>query len=316
MSDDNEDNSGTETKVIKKRPGRPRKNPIRTPKPRNGIVSEPSDKRHFIEFLYDKPLVFKKLWQFFKLMAVNNIRFLFTKENIIMWCSDHHGKSHIRVQINCNEVNHYYNKDELDIGLLCKNPELIMATIDKTYNSILFLSKEDSTQKNIRIVLKNDIDIEESHTIELIGDYDRVDDDEKFLDENYAIKFKLPGKYFKKMVSDIRSFSDQVAIKQDGPDEPLIFEYDKSDKKIKSSHTIKNSKLISLQSALGEDDTFRTSFKIEYVKPISSAVLSENIEIYADENKPMMFIIQMDDRAIEMRILTNIIDDRERDIDI
>jgi flagellar hook assembly protein FlgD len=118
------------------------------------------------------------------------------------------------------------------------------------------------------------------------------------------------------MDSDIRSFSDQVAIKQDGPDEPLIFEYDKSDKKIKSSHTIKNSKLISLQSALGEDDTFRTSFKIEYVKPISSAVLSENIEIYADENKPMMFIIQMDDRAIEMRILTNIIDDRERDIDI
>ena len=32
----------------------------------------------------------------------------------------------------------------------------------------------------------------------------------------------------------------------------------------------------------------------------------------ADENKPLMFIINMDDKAIEMRILTNIIDDRDK----
>ena len=60
---------------------------------------------------------------------------------------------------------------------------------------------------------------------------------------------------------------------------------------------------------MNEDDTFRTSFKIDYVKPLSSALLSENIEICASEDKPLMFIIKMDD-AIELRILTDIIDNR------
>lgn len=298
----------------KLRPGRPRKNPPRVPKPKNGIVEAPSDGVHFIEFLYDKPLVFKKLWQFFKLMAVDKIQINFTKTAIFMWCHDHHKKSHMRVKINCSEVNHYYCEEDLEIGLLCKNPELVMNTIDKTCNSILFLSTQDNIQKNIQIVLKNDIDFEEVHKIELIGEYDRTEDNEKFMDEDYAIKFKLPGKYFKKMISDIRSFSDQATIKQDGCDEPLTFEYVKHDKKIKSLHVAKNSKSIALQSSLDEDDTFRTSFKVDYVKPISSAVLSEHIEIYADENKPLMFTIQMDDKAVEMKILTDIIDNRNSDI--
>lgn len=298
----------------KKRPGRPRKNPIRQPKPKNGVVLNPSDARHFIEFLYDKPIVFKKLWQYFKLMAVEKIHILFSKENITMWCVDHHKKSRMRINIDCNQVNHYYCENELDIGLLCKNPEIIMATIDKNYNSILFLSTHENIQKNIQIVLKNDIDIEENHKIELIGEYDRIENNEQFLDEDYTIKFKLPGKYFKKMVSDIRSFSDQLTIRQDCNDDPLMFEYIKHDKKIKSNHIIKNNKMINLRSKLGDDDTFRTSFKIDYVRPISSALLADSIEIYADENKPLMFIIQMDDAAIEMRILTEIIDNRELDI--
>jgi hypothetical protein len=298
----------------KLRPGRPRKTPIRTPKPKNGIVANPSDGVHFIEFLYDKPLVFKKLWQFFRLMAVDKIQINFTKDHIFMWCNDHHKKSHMRIKINCSEVNHYYCEDELEIGLLCNNPELVMNTIDKTCNSILFLSTQDNTQKNIQIVLKNDIDFEEIHKIELIGEYNRTEDDGKFMDEDYAIKFKLPGKYFKKMISDIRSFSDQATIRQDGYDEPLTFEYIKNDKKVKSLHVAKNSKSISLESTLDEDDTFRTSFKVDYVRPISSAVLAEHITIYADENKPLMFIIQMDDKAVEMKILTDIIDNRDVDI--
>ncbi len=296
-------------KPEKKRPGRPRKVAAQQPKPRNGIVAAPSDDQHHIEFLYDRPLVFKKLWQFFKLMAVEKIRMLFTKQDIILYCNDHHNKSRIRVKINCSKVNHYYCKQELDIGLLCKNLELIMVTIDKTYNSILFLSTHDNIQKNIQVILKNDIDIEESHKIELIGEYDKDINDEKFLDEDYMLKFKLSGKYFKKMISDIKKFSDSICIRKDGKDDNLMFEYIKHDKKIKSHHVIKNSESISLVDKLVDDDAFRTSFKIDYVKPISSALLNDHIEIYADENKPLKFLIQMDE-IIEISILTDIIDNR------
>ena len=207
----------------KKRPGRPRKTPLREPRPRNGIVSQPKDENNFIEFLYDKPLIFKKLWQYFKLMAVDKIQIIFRVGEIILWSEDHHKKSKMRIKINADKVNHYYCPEELDIGMSCKNLELIMSTIDKTYTSIVFLSKIGYTQKDIRVILKNEIEIDESHRIELIGEYDKISNENMFLDKDYTIKFELPGRYFKKMISDIRTFSDQITIRQDGVDEPLIF---------------------------------------------------------------------------------------------
>lgn len=300
-------------KPEKKKPGRPRKKQPIQPKKKKGVVLSPEDAMHHIEFLYDRPLIFKKLWQFFKLMSVDKIHMAFTKNNIIIYCTDHHKKSRVRVNIDCSKVNHYYCEKDLDIGLLCKNPELIMSTIDKTYSSILFLSTKDNIQKNIQIVLKNEIEIDETHKIELIplsGEYNKSNDESDFLDEDYMIKFKLSGKYFKKMISDIKSFSEQITIRKDGPEDNLIFEYTANSKKIKSMHIIKNNDSISLRDNLGPDDTFRTSFKIDYVKSISSALLNETIEIYSDENKPLKFMVQMDD-AISITILTTIIDQRD-----
>jgi hypothetical protein len=294
----------------KKKPGRPRKTPIREPRPRNGIVTTPKDENNFIEFLYDKPLIFKKLWQYFKLMAVDKLQIIFRPTEIIMWGEDHHLKSKMRIKINGDNVNHYYCPEEVDIGMTCKNPELIMSTIDKSYTSIVFLSKIGYTQKDIRIILKNDIEIDESHRIELIGEYEKMSNETMFLDSDYTIKFELPGRYFKKMISDIRTFSDQITIRQDGPNEPLIFEYTKQDKKVKSYNIVRNNKNINFTSKLKDSETFRVSFNIDYVKPISSALLSENITIYAHENKPLMVSILMDKSTVELKILTEIIDDR------
>jgi hypothetical protein len=307
---DNAEIPTEQTIINKKKPGRPRKNPLREPKPRNGIVTTAKDDTNFIEFLYDKPLIFKKLWQYFKLMAVEKIQILFRKNEVILWSEDHHKKSTMRVRIDVDKINHYFCEDELDIGILCKNPELIMSTIDKTYTSILFVSKHNFIQKDIRVRLSNEIEIDESHRIELIGEYDKINNENKFTDEDYTIKFTLPGRYFKKMISDIKAFSDQVTIRQDGPDEPLLFEYIKNDKKIKSYHIVRNNKTINFTSKLTADDSFRIGFKIDYVRPISSSLLSENVTIYAHENKPLMFSIMMDKQTVELKILTEIIDDR------
>jgi hypothetical protein len=295
---------------VPRKPGRPRKKPANQPKPKSGVVSKPTDDQHYIEFLYDEPMIFKKIWQFFKLMAVTNIRMLFGADNILIYCKDHHEKSDIRVKIDCNLVNHYYCKNELDIGIFCENLKKIMSTIDRNYNSILFLSTCDNIQKNIQVILKNSLDIEEHHKIELIGEYENIDKEKEFLDEEFAVKFELSGKYLKKVISDIKTFSDQIAIRLDGPDDNLAFEYINNDKKIKSLHTMKNNSAIKLENTLGEDDAFRASFKIDYVRPISAAILSENVKIYADENKRLKFINQMDN-AIEIIILTEIIDIRE-----
>lgn len=295
---------------VKKRPGRPKKTLPQQPNPKLGIVDQPKDDSHLVEFLDDNPIVFKKIWAFFKALAVEKIHMTFTHDHINIYCHDHYNKSDICVKIDCRKVNHYYCDKDLDIGLLCKNPQIIMNTIDKSYGSILILYAKDSVKRNIQVILKNGLQVEESHKIELINDYDKSLDESKFSDEDYMIKFKLTGKYFKKMINDIKAFSDQITIRKDGPDENLIFEYTKTDKKIKSEHIIKDNQSISLRDNLGPDDTFRTSFKVEYVKPISAALLNEVIEIYSDENKPLKFIAKMGD-AIEINILTSIVDLRE-----
>jgi hypothetical protein len=297
-------------KTEKKRPGRPRKDQnVTLPNPKQGILNKPSDPRHLIEFLYDKPPIFKKIWSFFKLLSAEKIHMSFLPNKIVIYCMDHHKKSKIYVMIDCTQATHYYCGKELDIGLVCNNPGLVMGTIDKSYESILFLSNIDNSQHDIQILLTNKNQAQETHKIELISDYERLDDHYKFLDENYMVKFRLSGKYCKKMIADIKSFSEQATIKKDGPDENLMIEYKRHDRKIHSVHTFKKTPELNLRDNMGPEDTFMCTFKIDFVKPITSALLSDEIEIYADEDKPLKFIIQMDE-AVKIIILTDIVDNR------
>lgn len=298
------------TEIPKKKPGRPRKNPIREPKPRNGIVDKPTNENNYIEFLYDKPMVFKKMWGHYKNMAVEKLQMIFRPEELIIFGEDHHQKSKMRACIKTKNINHYYCSGVLDIGIMCSDLEKITSTIDKTCNSIMFLSKKGHTQKTIKIVLATDIEIEKNHVVELIGDYPKLEEEDMFLDMEYPIKFELPGRYFKKMISDIKGFSEQITIRQDSNEHPLIFEYITKDKKIKSEDVVKNGKIIKFQSTIGADDMFRTSFKIDYVKPISSALLADSILICAHETKPLMFMVLVDSNTVDIRILTEIIDER------
>lgn len=296
----------------KKKPGRPRKNPIRAPKPRNGIMDKATNENNYVEFIYDKPMIFRKTWGHYKAMAVEKLQFIFRPTELVISGEDHHKKSRMRNSIKTNGVNHYYCEGVLDIGIMCSDLEKIMSTIDKTCSSIMFISKRGHTQKTIKIVLTNDLEIEKNHIVELIGDYPKLDNEEAFLDTGYPIKFELPGRYFKKMVSDIRGFSEQITIRQDSSENPLIFEYITKDKKIKSEDIVKNGKIIKFQSNISADDIFRVSLKIDYIKPISSSLLADSIVICAHEAKPLMFIIGIDQNIVDIRILTEIIDERTR----
>lgn len=302
----------TINKIEKKRPGRPRKNPVRVPKPIRGVINEPTDPSHCIEFLYNQPLVFKKIFKFLNTMPIEKIHIVFKKTEIIFYGEEHNKKTKIRVSIDCNKVTQYYCAQELDIGILCKNMELISNIADKTYNNIIFLSTHRDSQKYLQIVLKNDIGSEESFKVDLIGEYDRLDHETAFLSDDYMLKFNLPGRYFKKMISDILSFeSNQATLKKDSFDDPLLLEFIKFDKKVNSIYNLNEISKLNLHSRMDEDESFRVSFYLDYIKPISSALLSDKITIMSDEEKPFLFLINMDNKVMDLRILTDIIDERE-----
>lgn len=295
----------------KNKPGRPRKNPIRQPQKRVGLVESPADERNHVEFLYDNPEKFKKILSYFKSHAVNKVFIKFQQNSIIFWCEDSSQKNRIRVKINCNLVNHYYCPEPLNIGISCDHLEKIMATIDKTYNSILILSQRDSLQNYIQIILKDDSCTDESYKIELIEDYNTFQAIDHAFDEQeqYMLHFVLPSKKFKSMINNMSAFTNQVSIELHSATDPILFQYLSRDNKIKHTTTIRNN-AFTLRQNLDENDTFHTSFILDYVKSISSSLISDTIAIYADENRPLLFINEMDNHCIEVRTLTNIVDKR------
>lgn len=296
--------------AVKKGPGRPRKVPKKDPIPRKGIVAKPTNSEDVIEFLYDTPVILKKLIAFFKSLAAAQIQVLFRTTDIILYAQDHHKKSKIRVRIDAAKLNHYYCKAPLDIGITCKDLELLLNKVDKEYSSIILLSTAGNTKKTLTVVFENDIQIDESHTIDLIENYTKMTDENEFVDEDYGIQFEWPGKYFKKTINDIKTISTELSITQADSDSPLTFEYKSANKKIHSYHTVKNKEKIKLKSNLGNSDSFRVDVKVDYIRPISSAQIADEITIMVDETKKLMTKAFIDNKTIEIKTLTDIVDQR------
>jgi hypothetical protein len=304
----------SENEKKRARVGRPRKQPIRPPVTKHGIVSSPMEKDNTMEFVHSSPLLFKKILHFMKTVQVGKLKISFGKSDVILWGSDDERNNKVRIKIDCNLVDHYYCSSPIDIAILNDNLKLVMNTIDKTYNILQIISNKHDNRMNLQLILKNDVGFEEIHRIELINldagnDFDNWIENSIF-ERKHNIRFNLNGKFFKKLISDISSFTEQVTIRQDGPNDPLIFEYVKRDKKINSLNIVKDNSLLDLESNLKEGESFRASFIIDFVKPISHNVLSEVIEVNADELLPLMFVSKMDE-AIEIRVLTRIIDERD-----
>ena len=301
--------------TIKRGPGRPPKNEKKDPLPRKGIHRSPQNPDSFVEVLYDQPVIMKKIFSFFKSVAASEIQIIFRPKDIIFYAMDHNAKTRVRVRIDAEKLNFYYCKDVLDIGVSQKEMEMILNKVDKDYSSIVILSDVITTRRNLTLVFENDIQIDELHRIDLIASYNKMENETAFIDEEYTVKFNFPGKYFKKTVGDIKSMSSQLSITQEDNESPLIFEYLTENKRIQSKHTVKDSSKIKLESTLAKGETFRVDVCIDYLKPISSSQIADEITIFVDENKSFMTKSYIDGGTIEIKTLTEIIDDRPEDDD-
>ena len=296
--------------VVKKGPGRPRKVPKKDPIQRKGIVSEPMDADSAVEFLYDSPMYLRKAVLFFKSLAAANIQMLFLPDKLIMYAPDHYNKTYICVTFFTSKINRYYCRHPLNIGASTKDLEAITSSIDKDYSSVILLLTNSSAQKNLTMILQNDIHIDEMHSIDLIAQYDQMVNENEFLDENYTIQFEWPSKYFKKTIGDIKSISKTLYIVKSSNDADMEIQYISSNKKIHSTHVVKNAERIKLVSNMVADESFRIGIHIDYIKPISSAHIADEITILVDEKKRLMTKAYIDDYTIEIKTLTEIIDER------
>lgn len=295
----------------KGKPGRPKLNKDVKVIKKEGIVDTPILENGIMDLAYNNPIVFKKIFTLFDTMKIKDIRMEFRKDSICIKTYDHLEKNTIIVKINSLQMVRYYRKYDFDINLDPRNIQNVLKKLDKNYTSVTFLSYEESyTNEIILVFTRDDIKMHEKHSIKLI-DSNCIDSKISSLvfDMNYIsypINFTLNSKIFKKIINDIQIFSEFFTIEKSN-DMKLTIKYNTQDNTTKSKNIFGNDDVIKLKSNLDQNQIFSVTTKVEYVKALSSALISDNITTFLDFNKNIVFSVDVDDKAFNILIYTSII---------
>lgn len=295
-------------------PGRPPKKDPNPPLKRSGIRQAPTTQENVIEFMYGFPIWLKRVMAFFKSLATINIQIIFRPTEVILYGRDHNKHSHVRVRLDGSKLHCYHCQGTYKMTFVRRELELILNKVDKDYRNIIIIAAQSHVKKYVTMTFDNGMDIDEEHRIDIRegSQDDNMQNEQAFLDEDaYTLSFRFPCKYFKKTIGDIRPMSQSLAFVQDAVGEPLGITYRTVNKKVRSRHTCRDPKnTINFCSKLSGDDSFRVDVNINHIKPISQAQFADHVYIYVDENKPLMTRTVIDDGAIEIKTLTDIIDKR------
>lgn len=304
MSDskDSKDTKDTKEKPIaavltKRRPGRPRKKPVKEPPKKRGILDKPSSPDNLVELTYEKPANIKKLCSYWKSLSAEKIIFSFTPERLTLYTSNYKETNDVKVTCEGKRMDSYYCPAQgFEIKILFANLELFMQKLDKSYEKISFIITNKNQGKFLNIILNNDIQIPEYFEVDIIMDAVPRKKYETIFDEKvaYPLEFKLQGKHFKKLISDTKNFENYWTIEQYGPTANLIFAYKSSNGQVRAKVVPKSLKDISLKSTIKEGEIFSVSVFVNNIKPTSSNQLADNVWIKAATDRPLWIWAELD----------------------
>lgn len=297
-------------KTAKRPVGRPKMvKPESVPLTREGIVNEPKIKCHVLEMSYDEPMNIKRIFNLFKLVDMRDVRMEFKLKSIRISGSGHLKQNFIELTIDADRMKHYYCKHEMIVVIDQRNLEKIIQKIDKSYDEIQFIATQESYMKDLNIVL-HDISqgVKEFHTVSLLETSTCSDDNViSAIDyHSYPIRFTFPNRYFKKVISDISKFSQDLTIDSD-KNCRLSFPYDSNAKTIEVRHTFTNLEMFNFHSTLGPNELLSTAVRIEYVQSLANAMLSDSVDIFVDHENLMIFRSNVDSGAFKLILAVKVV---------
>lgn len=302
--------------VVKKKPGRPRKRPVKPELVKNGVLTDPITKDNLIELMYDKPVNFKKICSYWKSLNAERITFVFTPSKLYLYTRDHNENNDVQFILDGSKMSNYYCGEERRISINFNNLELILQKLDKSYESISFVVTRRDSNKLLYIILKNEDNIPEYFDTDIIMDFKDQMQYDIFDSKNaqdYQIEFRFKGKYFKKAINDTKHFEKQWTIEKLGADGNLIFSYKSDNGQVRVRAVPESGKDIGLVSHVKQGEIFSVSVFTNNIKPTSSNQLADYINIRASQNKPLWVWASLDEDAILVNILIKIVDYRSLD---
>jgi len=305
-NDTNDNTVDTDDDTNKAKPGRPPIKPGRVPLKKEGILLQPKLPENVIELTYGNPTVFKRLFALLKSMNIKELHMEFTPTGMKFITEDHYKKNIIEVLMDGSKLHSYYCKQTTEISISSKEVSRIMDMVDKSFVSISWVVQESSVRSNMTMLLC-DAEMEVTHVFDIELIVPKEINYEEFNDANYPIKLEMSSRYFKKIINDISALSTNFSIEKHGTDK-LCFSYEAN--KLKYQGIYKNADLIRLTSNLTEDDLFSVSIKIDNIKPLSSSLISDTIQISASLTERLLCKGTVDNGAVVIKVWTTIINAR------
>jgi hypothetical protein len=300
----------------RKGPGRPPKAPKVVPQPRDGISATPKSEDNVIEFKYCEPKFVRTIFTFFKNLATPQIQILFRKKSVIFYAQDHRERSEARIKVDCSKVHHYYCEKELNIGVNCKEIESLFVKLDTSYTAVILRCTRQEINKCLTVSLGTVLKIEEIHEVSVIGAYKELEDEKEFLDNSHKISMTFDGSYFKKTIERMVQLKAAKMMVMKYGNENLEMAYRRDNKRNNSKNVIQDPSTVNLVSKLGPREEFMVGVILEDLRPISVAYsASGKVRLYFDEDKRLMTESYLDDKTIEIRTLTYILENDEQEPD-
>lgn len=300
----------TDASPVKRRVGRPKIiKPVSQTSTRRGIVAEPTVGAHALEIVYDIPINLKKIFTLFKLMDTRDVKMEFRISGFRISGAGHLKHNFIDLNVDSSKLTQYYCKHNMIMVIDQKNLEKVIQKIDKSYDSIHIIAKQDSYMKELFIVLNDEQQgIREYHTISLLESSSAPEDNiiSALPYQSYPVSFTLPSKYFKKVISDISKFSKDFTV-ECRPQTPLSFPYDSNSKTIDVNHVFTRPDLFKIDSSLKDREFLSTTVRIEYIQSLSTALLSDCVNVFVDHTNMMVFKTTIDDSAFTLLLAVKIV---------
>ena len=296
--------------LLQKRLGRPRKKQTNVTMATNGICAEPLNKNNSVELLYSNPTMFRKLLQYLKTMSAEEIHFDFKKTGLTIWAISHRKKNKFVATIHGDKLNRYYCAENIKLTFSCRCLEPVFLKIDKNYLSIVIFVIKGFENRNIDIRFDTKNKITEQHKIDVSVFPASTENQFVNVDSTFKISFELPVKAFKKMINNIKLFSDIVTMSKPNASEPFRFEYFTNDRKIKSENLFLHPENSKVQHYLLSNESFRVSVTLEDIKVVACSMLDCIVKLQLSENKPIVAAIKSKDDTIDIVIYTQIADNR------
>lgn len=285
--------------IVRKKPGRPKKNMQFAEINYQGICKEGSLPGTVMELHYTNPTPLKKVINLLKTMEVIDLKFIFTENKCRILTSDHLGKNDCVIDIMGAKMQKYFCEEPFQIVIDPDNVKTLINLIDKNCERIILFSNKNTKYSflNIQVQCITSLGIISNHAIDLMrNQVTECRDDNDTSD--YPLSMTIPSKTYKKYIGAIYSCSDEFTIyrnKNNGNyKESILFMYKTRNKKINSEVVITDGlKDIIVKYTGPKDSIFGVSVKCEYCKPLSTILLSDFITIRVHENRKINFECQI-----------------------